>query len=54
MFQEFPKWVYRTDGPQESYKPGTEPVLVQDADKEATVLATVPAVDAAPKRKAKD
>jgi len=34
MFQEFPKWVYLTDGPQESYAEGTAPVLVNNAEQE--------------------
>jgi hypothetical protein len=33
-YQEYPKWVYLTDGPQESYEPGKEPVLVEDAKAE--------------------
>lgn len=37
MFQEFPKWVYFTDGPQESYAEGMAPVLVQNADEEAAL-----------------
>lgn len=34
---EYPKWVYLTDGPQESYPEGQEPVLVQNAEEEAEV-----------------
>lgn len=34
VFQEYPKWVFLTDGPQESYEPGKEPVLVEDAKAE--------------------
>jgi hypothetical protein len=33
-YQEYPKWVYLTDGPQESYEAGKEPVLVEDAKAE--------------------
>lgn len=33
-FQEYPKWVYFTDGPQDSYESGKEPVLVEDAKAE--------------------
>lgn len=35
--QDYPKWVYRTDGPQESYEEGTEPVLVQSEEEEAAL-----------------
>lgn len=31
---EYPKWVYRTDGPQESYPDGLAPVLVQSREEE--------------------
>jgi hypothetical protein len=34
---EFPKWVYFTDGPQESYAPGFSPVLVASAEDEAAL-----------------
>jgi len=37
--QEFPKWIYPAGGPAESYAPGDEPVLVQDADEEKAFLA---------------
>ena len=37
MFQEYPKWVYLTDGPQESYAEGMAPVLVQNAEDEAAL-----------------
>jgi len=37
MFQEYPKYVYLTDGPQESYAEGMAPVLVQNAQEEAAL-----------------
>lgn len=46
MFQEFPKWVYRTDGPQETYEPGTEPVIVETAEEEAALTGVAPDVPA--------
>jgi hypothetical protein len=36
---EYPKWVYFTDGPQESYAPDMAPVLVQSQDEEDALLA---------------
>lgn len=36
---EYPKWVYRTDGPQESYPDGLAPVLVQSREEEDTLTA---------------
>lgn len=31
---EYPKWVYFTDGPQETYPAGLAPVLVQSREEE--------------------
>ena len=36
---EYPKWVYRTDGPQESYPAGMAPVLVQSREEEDALTA---------------
>lgn len=46
-FQEYPKWVYLTDGPQESYAPGMEPVLVQDAKEERKLKKSAKAEESA-------
>ena len=52
-FIEYPKWVYLTDGPQESYEPGMEPVLCEDAKaerklKKAAKAEVVEVVEPAP------
>lgn len=39
---EYPKWVYRTDGPQESYPDGLAPVLVQSREEEDALTADDP------------
>jgi hypothetical protein len=39
---EFPKWVYFTDGPQESYAEGFAPVLVESAEDEAALTEDAP------------
>jgi hypothetical protein len=39
---EFPKWVYFTDGPQESYAAGFAPVLVESAEDEAALTEDAP------------
>jgi hypothetical protein len=39
---EFPKWVYFTDGPQESYAAGFAPVLVESAEDEAALSVDAP------------
>jgi hypothetical protein len=39
---EFPKWVYFTDGPQESYAAGLAPVLVDSAEDEAALAEDAP------------
>jgi hypothetical protein len=41
MFQEYPKWVYFTDGPQESYADGLAPVVVNSAEEEAALSDAV-------------
>lgn len=35
---EFPKWVYPSGGPQDSYADGEAPVLVNDAEEEAAII----------------
>ena len=39
---EYPKWVYFTDGPQESYADGFAPVLVNSAEEEAALSEDAP------------
>ena len=39
---EYPKWVYFTDGPQESYAEGFAPVLVETAEDEAALTEDAP------------
>lgn len=42
MFQDYPKWVYLTDGPQESYAEGMAPVLCDNEEQEALLKERSP------------
>lgn len=50
---EYPKWIYFTDGPQEFYADGMEPVLVQSREEEEALSedAPVDAIGVAPIRR---